>query len=132
MTRALRIEDGGSPEASVAEVAAKLKRARVDVGYSSPKQALILNFPFVVAMLRLGDAPDAALFIAALREEARSPRMQLPYTANAIITARFDAHAGLTAKSVHQSTSILHKYCHHDVCAIPWEWFRTPGHDPIP
>lgn len=73
VSQALSTALGGNPEVSVAEVVAKLTRAKVGRTYASPREALLLNAKFVIAQLQAsGSGSAAAPFIARIQAEVRT------------------------------------------------------------
>lgn len=72
VSQALSVAFGGSPDASVAEVVAKLTRAKAGRTYASPREALLLNVKFVISQLQAsGTCSAAAPFIARIQSEVR-------------------------------------------------------------
>ena len=77
--QALSPAHGGSAQTSVAEVVAKLTRAKAGRSYASPREALLLNSNFVIAQLQASASGTAcAEFIARLQAEVRPPPGPLP------------------------------------------------------
>eukprot|EP00208_Stichococcus_sp_RCC1054_P002968 CAMPEP_0206144666 /NCGR_PEP_ID=MMETSP1473-20131121/24796_1 /ASSEMBLY_ACC=CAM_ASM_001109 /TAXON_ID=1461547 /ORGANISM="Stichococcus sp, Strain RCC1054" /LENGTH=292 /DNA_ID=CAMNT_0053540547 /DNA_START=75 /DNA_END=950 /DNA_ORIENTATION=+ len=70
---ALVASSGGSPEASLSEVVAKLSRAKVGKSYSSAREALLLNAKFVATQLggQEGLNLSATPFMKSVLSEAR-------------------------------------------------------------
>ena len=71
--QALSPAHGGRAEASIAEVAARMARAKVGKSYGSAREALLLSASFVTAQLQnTGDA--TAPFISSLTTEVSHQR----------------------------------------------------------
>ena len=71
MHQALLPAHGGRANASVAEVVARMARAKVGKSYGSAREALLLSAKFVTARLQRDTARDAAAaaFISSLTAE---------------------------------------------------------------
>ena len=74
---------GGSPDASVAEVLAKLTRTKAGQSYARPREALLLNAKFVADQLQASSTGSAhAPFIARLQHEVSDQHSKCGFCAS--------------------------------------------------
>lgn len=89
VSQALSVALGGSPDASVAEVVAKLTRAKAGRTYASPREALLLNVKFVISQLQAsGTCSAAAPFIARIQSEVRGNCSDVEASLSSSLTLR--------------------------------------------
>lgn len=74
VARALNPNFGGSPSSTIEEVVARLSRAKVGKGYSSAREALLLNGNFVISHLKAFDSREGnclaeSPLVASLQQE---------------------------------------------------------------
>ena len=95
--QALSPAHGGCVDVSVAEVVARMARAKVGKSYGSAREALLLSAKFVTAQLQA--AGDAAPFISSLTAEVSGAASNM--TAQAKRSVRRQASLGYLSHNAH-------------------------------